>query len=94
MPEALALALCFHGSVPQCSHGSVPQCSHGSVPQCSHGSVPLPASALQVMQEFDDAIPARRFDNFQFVNFTSESSVGAMPSTSMHQMHPYQNKHQ
>jgi hypothetical protein len=23
-----------------------------------------------VMQEFDDALPTRRFDNFQFVNFT------------------------
>ena len=27
---------------------------------------------VQVMQEFDDALPTRRFDNFQFVNFTSE----------------------
>ncbi|KAF5837569.1 Copine-domain-containing protein [Dunaliella salina] len=24
----------------------------------------------EVMQDFDDALPARRFDNFQFVNFT------------------------
>lgn len=25
---------------------------------------------FHLMQEFDDALPARKFDNFQFVNFT------------------------
>lgn len=33
----------------------------------------------EMMQEFDDKIPSRKFDNFQFVNFNKIISYGANP---------------
>ncbi|PKI79135.1 hypothetical protein CRG98_000427 [Punica granatum] len=33
-----------------------------------------------MMEEFDDNIPAREFDNFQFVNFTQIMSKNASPT--------------
>lgn len=32
---------------------------------------------FDLMQEFDDALPSRKFDNFQFVNFTEVAAQTA-----------------